>query len=47
MLHLVSWKIPVHGIVLRLGRVWRKLGRGTWRGGIEVERGFEDMGGGV
>jgi hypothetical protein len=35
-LFLVSWKILVHGRVLRLGRVWRKLGRGISRGGLEV-----------
>jgi hypothetical protein len=46
MLHLVSWKIRVHGRVLRLGRVWRKLGRDIWRGGLEAEEHGEDMGGG-
>jgi len=36
LLFLVSWKIRVHGRVLRLGRVWRKLGRGFLRGGLEA-----------
>ena len=36
LLFLVSWKIRVHGRVLRLERVWRKLGQGILRGGLEV-----------
>jgi hypothetical protein len=44
LIHLVSWKIRVHGRVLRLGRVWRKLGRGI-SGGLEEH--VEAMGCGV
>ena len=33
---LVLWRIRVHGRVLRLERVWRKLDRGILRGGLEV-----------